>query len=119
VGRHQPSVARFVRDRVAGLNDLPSAFFSVCLTRAAGTDETCATARDLLEECLAETRWEPDVTAPFAGALRYSEYGLVTRFLLRRIAWKYGEDTDTSRDDEYTDWAAVERFAADVAALVD
>ena len=116
VGRHQRYVEQFVRDHVSALNDRPSAFFSVSLTAAAGTVGGRAPAQDLLDEFLAEAGWAPDVTATFAGALRYSEYGLLTRFVMKRIARKYGEDTDTSRDYEYTDWDAVERFAADVAA---
>jgi menaquinone-dependent protoporphyrinogen oxidase len=118
VGRHQRYVTRFVRDYVSTLNDRPSAFFSVSLTAAAGTAGERAPARDLLDEFLAETGWTPDVTATFAGALRYSEYGLLTRFVMKRIARTYGEDTDTSRDYEYTDWDAVERFASDVVAAL-
>jgi menaquinone-dependent protoporphyrinogen oxidase len=34
---------------------------------------------------------------------------------MRRISRKEGGDTDTSRDYEYTDWAAVDRFAAEFA----
>jgi menaquinone-dependent protoporphyrinogen oxidase len=33
---------------------------------------------------------------------------------MRRIAAKEGGDTDTSRDYEYTDWPAVDRFASNV-----
>jgi menaquinone-dependent protoporphyrinogen oxidase len=115
-GRHQRYVERFVRDHVSTLNDRPSGFFSVSLTAAAETPESRTAVRGLLEAFLAETGWTPDVTTTFAGALRYSEYGLLTRFVMKRIARQYGEDTDTSRDYEYTDWDAVERFAADVAA---
>jgi menaquinone-dependent protoporphyrinogen oxidase len=118
VGKHQRYVTRFVRDHAAALNGMPSAFFSVSLTAAAGTDEARETARGLLETFLSETGWEPDATAVFAGALRYSEYGLLTRYAMRRIARQYGDDTDTSRDYEYTDWEAVDRFAAEFADLL-
>jgi menaquinone-dependent protoporphyrinogen oxidase len=37
---------------------------------------------------------------------------------MRRIAAAEGGETDTSRDYEYTDWAAVERFALEMAAVV-
>ena len=119
VGRHQQYVTRFVREHAAVLNGMPSAFFSVSLTAAAGTDEAHETARGLLEEFLTETGWEPDTTTVFPGALRYSEYGLLTRYAMRRIAKQYGEDTDTSRDYEYTDWDAVDRFATEFAGLLE
>ncbi|AUV82727.1 protoporphyrinogen oxidase [Salinigranum rubrum] len=117
--RHQRYVARFVRDHLTTLNEVPSAFFSVSMTAATGTPEADATARGLLEAFLADTGWTPDATAVFAGALKYSEYGLLTRFLMKRIARKYGGETDTSRDHEYTEWDAVERFSGEVADLLD
>ncbi|WP_380674936.1 flavodoxin domain-containing protein [Salinigranum sp. GCM10025319] len=118
-GRHQSSVARFVRDHVDALGGMPSAFFSVSLTAADESDEARATARSLLEGFLAETGWEPDATLVVAGALKYSEYGLLTRFVMKRIARKHGEITDTSRDYEYTDWDDVERFATEFAVGLD
>ena len=37
---------------------------------------------------------------------------------MRLIAWREGAPTDTRRDYEFTDWAAVRRFALDVAGDV-
>jgi menaquinone-dependent protoporphyrinogen IX oxidase len=34
---------------------------------------------------------------------------------MRFIAWREGAPTDPRRDYEFTDWAAVRRFALDVA----
>lgn len=45
-----------------------------------------------------------------AGALKYTQYNPLVRFIMRRIAATAGGDLDTSRDYEYTDWAAVDRF---------
>jgi len=52
----------------------------------------------------------------FAGALLYRRYNPVIRLLMRFIVGAAGGETDTSRDYEYTDWKAVERLAADLAA---
>ena len=35
---------------------------------------------------------------------------------MRFIAWREGAPTDTRRDYEFTDWAAVRQFALDFAA---
>jgi menaquinone-dependent protoporphyrinogen oxidase len=51
----------------------------------------------------------------FAGALRYRSYNPFIRFMMRLIAGAAGGDIDTSRDYEYTDWLAVERFATEFA----
>jgi menaquinone-dependent protoporphyrinogen oxidase len=52
----------------------------------------------------------------FAGKLAYTQYGVLTRWLMRRIAAREGGPTDTSRDHDLTDWVAVRDFALAVAA---
>ena len=46
---------------------------------------------------------------------RQEKYNLLVRFFMKRIARAQGAPTDTSHDYEFTDWAAVDRFVADVA----
>lgn len=119
VGSHQKYVTRFVADHVDELNRLPSAFFSVSLTAAEGTEEARETAQSMVADFLAETGWDPDATAVVPGALTYSKYGLLKRFVMKRIAKQAGGDTDTSRDYEYTDWDEVESFAVAFADTLD
>jgi len=64
-----------------------------------------------------KTGWHPARVELVAGALPYSKYNFLIRYVMRRIAAKEGGDTDTSHDYEYTDWEAVDRFARD--ALCD
>jgi menaquinone-dependent protoporphyrinogen oxidase len=61
---------------------------------------------------------QPRRVACFAGELAYSQDGPFKRQIMRFIAWCEGAPTDTRRDCEFTDWAAVQRFALDVAADV-
>jgi menaquinone-dependent protoporphyrinogen oxidase len=51
-----------------------------------------------------------------AGALMYSKYPLPVKWLMKGIARKAGEDTDTSRDYEYTDWEQVRQYAQMLAS---
>ena len=51
------------------------------------------------------------MTASFAGALKYSVYGPIKRRVMIVFVGLGGGNTDTSKDYEYTDWNAVERFA--------
>lgn len=118
MGTHQRYVVEFVREHLEALNRLPSAFFSVSLTAAHAEPADREPARELLEAFLEETGWEPDRTLLVAGALTYSEYGLLKRVVMRRIAGKSGGDTNTSRDYEYTDWDEVEAFALEFSSLV-
>lgn len=117
-GSHQKYVARFVRDHVETLNRYPSAFFSVSLTAAHDEFEARTPATELLETFLDETGWDPDGTLAVAGALKYSEYGLLKRFVMRRIAGRASGDTDTSQDYEYTDWEDVEAFSREFTTLL-
>lgn len=50
-------------------------------------------------------------TEMIAGALMYSKYSLPLKWIMKRIARIAGEDTDTSKDYEYTDWKRVKRYA--------
>ncbi|AGN02081.1 flavodoxin [Salinarchaeum sp. Harcht-Bsk1] len=115
MGSQPEAIRRLVDEAVETLNAMPTAFFSVSLS-AAGDEEGQADAEGLIHDFLDETGFEPDRTLSVAGALKYSEYGLLTKFMMKRIARKEGGDTDTSRDWEYTDWDSVEAFAAAFAS---
>ena len=54
-----------------------------------------------------------------AGRLAYTQYGLLKRFVMRRIALKAGGPVDTSRDHEMTDWDQVRDVAAELAGVVE
>lgn len=118
-GGYPPSVLSFLRREHPRLNALPTAFVSVGLAVASKTHDGRAQTQPLVDELCRKTGFVPRHVELVAGALKYSQYGLLTRYVMRRIAGKEGGDTDTSRDYEYTDWAAltvfVHRFAAELA----
>lgn len=115
-GHHGKDLVRFVRDRLAALSSVPSAFFSVSLSAAGHSERNRADATRLMEQFLLQTGWTPTERATFAGALKYREYGFLKRWIMRRISKAEGGDTDTSRDYEYTDWEAVDRFTDAILA---
>lgn len=114
-GRHSRELESFARARRDRLAEVPNAFFSVCLS-AGGPGARPAEARRYVDEFRRRTGWEPGAVASFAGALRYREYNPFIRFMMRMIVGMAGGNTDTSANYEYTDWAAVERFALEFAA---
>jgi len=109
-GRHPGYLRSLVRSQRAALEGRPSAFFSVSLS-GGGPHPKLKAARRYLEVFLRQTGWRPQQTATFAGALPFSKYGTFKRLLMVVFVGLSGGDTDTSRDYEYTDWDAVERFA--------
>jgi menaquinone-dependent protoporphyrinogen oxidase len=115
-GHHQRELIDWARHHAITLTSMPSAFFSVCLAVADDTDEARATARGYIDDFADETGWTPGETTTFAGALQYLEYDFMTRTLIRLMMRNQGHPTDTSRDFDYTDWDAVDRFGHDFAA---
>ena len=111
-GRHQTHVAEYVREQREALAKLPTAFYSVSLALRQNTDTGHQEAEGYAEEFLRLTSWRPDQVALFAGALAYTKYNLLLRWVMKRIARdKGGLDLDTSRDYVYTDWSVVRGFA--------
>ena len=117
-GGYQRAVQRWVARRVATLAAAPTAFVSVCLGVLQHDAQVERDLTSILQRFQSATGWAPDVSKLVAGALSYTQYGWVTRLVMRRIARKAGGSTDTSRDHEYTDWndlrAFVEMFARTV-----
>lgn len=110
-GKHHAQLRRLVARYLPTLRARPGAFFSVSLS-AAGTPRQKEVAVAMMDKFLDASGWNPEEMATFAGALQYSRYSTPIRWMIRFIASMAGRDTDTSRDYEYTDWDAVERFAA-------
>jgi menaquinone-dependent protoporphyrinogen oxidase len=101
---------KFVITHRDWLNQVPSAFFTVCMAIHSKNAEEQQQARSFGAMFTSKTSWHPNMMETFAGAIKYTQYGFITRLIMRNIAKKEGGDTDTSRDHEYTDWDAVTRF---------
>lgn len=128
VGRHEKEMVEFVKRHRAGLERAPSAFLSVSLSEAGAEDASAtdkrreratANVKAMIDAFLRETGWNPTRLQPVAGALLYRQYGTIVRLVMRFIAKQAGSTTDTSRDHEFTDWQALDRFADEFANLVD
>jgi menaquinone-dependent protoporphyrinogen oxidase len=117
-GHHQAGASEFARTFQGRLNAVPSAFFSVSLSTASAVIEEREAADRLARQLPQEAGWQPSRIACFAGRLAYTQYGALKRLILRSIAKHEGGPTDTHRDHELTDWAAVVRFANDMAQAI-
>jgi menaquinone-dependent protoporphyrinogen oxidase len=124
IGRHEKEMVAFARAERDALVRLDAAFVSVSLSEAGAenprrsVDERRKAAEDaqhMIDVFVHETGWHPEHVLSVAGALAYSKYNLLVRFLMKQIARKAGAPTDTSRDYEFTDWPALDRFAGEIA----
>ena len=113
-GRHDRSLVKFVREHLSVIASRSSAFVSVsgAMAQFGGRDE----AQRYAEAFLEATGWNPDRTELFAGAMVFTKYNFLLRWVMRRMASSKGLDTDTSHDYEYTDWDAVEKFTREFIA---
>jgi menaquinone-dependent protoporphyrinogen oxidase len=117
-GKHQDEVRDFVIDNRDALSGMPTAFFQVSLSSA--NEEKREEDAGYVESFLTETGWRPDRIGQFGGALRFSEYGFLKRLMMKQIAKDLlTEERKPNGDIEFTDWEAVDAFAADVAAFVE
>jgi menaquinone-dependent protoporphyrinogen oxidase len=118
-GGYQRAVERWVRAHAATLTGRPGAFVSVCLGVLQHDPKVDAELRRIREHFFDATGWHPEIVHVVAGALPYTKYNWLKRWVMRRIVAKAGGDTDVSRDYEYTDWDDVRRFGTGFAGAVN
>jgi menaquinone-dependent protoporphyrinogen oxidase len=111
LSNYQRPVREWVRAHSRELSGMPSAFLSVCLGVLQPEPEVQQELTLIMERFFATSGWRPTSSLAVAGALRYSRYGWLKRWLMRRAARKAGVETDPSRDYEYTDWEELRGFA--------
>ena len=109
-GHHPAYLRTLIRRHGKALAARPCAFFSVSLS-AGGPRPKPAAAQRYIDKFLRRTGWQPQLVASFAGSVKYSLYGPIKRRVMIVFVGLGGGETDASRDYEYTDWDAVERFA--------
>src|SRR5262249_26236145 len=122
---HERELVAFVKEHRDLLERVPTAFVSVSLSQA-GVEDDRRTAEQraqatrnvagVLDTFLRKTGWQPRWIQPFAGALLYTKYNFLVGYIMKMISKQEGGSTDTSRDHEYTDWQAVERFGGRILA---
>ena len=116
-GHHPAYLPKLIRRLGSALSSRPNAFFSVSLS-AGGPRPKPAAAQRYIDKFLRKTGWRPQLVASIAGAVKYSLYGPIKRRVMIVFVGLGGGETDPSRDYEYTDWNAVERFAETYAQLL-
>jgi menaquinone-dependent protoporphyrinogen oxidase len=126
VGHHEREMIEFVRHNKRELQRLGAVFVSVTLSQAGAEDvhapaerraQAARDARRMIDAFVAETGWNPARSFPVAGALAYTRYNWLVRWMMVRIARKQGASTDTSVDHELTNWPILDRFVDDVVTV--
>jgi menaquinone-dependent protoporphyrinogen oxidase len=112
-GRYQTVVGRWLEKHAAELRVKPTAFVSASLGAVQHDPKVDAELDAVVHRFLDPIGWQPTVIKPVAGALLYTKYNVLMRWMMKRIARKAGGYTDTSRDYDFTDWDDLQVFAED------
>jgi menaquinone-dependent protoporphyrinogen oxidase len=111
IHKYQKVVKDYIIKHKDLLNDLKSAFFSVCMAVAREDKSEHEAVYKLTHDFFEQTGWKPFEEVYFAGAVKYTKYDYFKKFIMRLISKKAGGSTDISKDFEYTDWDQVKAFA--------
>jgi menaquinone-dependent protoporphyrinogen oxidase len=112
--QHQTDMVDFVIQHGKWLDDKPTAFISVSLSEAFEDDRPEANL--YIDQFIDETGWTPNLRLSLAGALRYTEYDFMRRWVMRLMAGAKGAPVDATSDHEYTDWDQLFGFLDEFAA---
>jgi menaquinone-dependent protoporphyrinogen oxidase len=119
LGQHEAEMVKFVRANHRQLDEIPTAFLSASLAQAAAENTSLPLEQRMqahdealraVQSFRKKTQWHPLRVQAVAGALRYSDYGALVRFVMMRIAKHAGAPTDTSRDYDFTRWSELNAF---------
>jgi menaquinone-dependent protoporphyrinogen oxidase len=116
VGRHANVIVDYIRSNREVLERMPTAFFSVSMAAASPTAGPDPSGH--IAAFCDQVDWKPSVAVALAGALPYRKYNWLMRFIMKRISKAAGHTTDTTKNHEFTDWAAVTAFANRLADLL-
>ena len=94
-------------------------FLSVSLSICSKLPDEVDSARRIASAFPEQLGWKAGRVVCVAGRLAYTQYGLLKRFVMRRIAVKAGGPADTSRDHEMTDWDQVRDVAAEFVRALE
>jgi menaquinone-dependent protoporphyrinogen oxidase len=117
-GKFQKSITRWVQSHAATLNAKPTAFVGVCLAVLQREPKVQAEVQAIVARFFTGTSWHPTRSITVAGAVPYTRYNWLKRWMMKRIVAKAGGDTDTARDYEYTNWDELRAFSQEFGRRV-
>ncbi len=113
-GSHEREMIQFVKRHRTELERVASALLSVSLTQANAQDrsrqpevrlQAQKDVQRMLDEFYASTGFRPQRVTAVAGALLYSRYNPLIRYIMKPISKRAGGPTDTARDHDFDELA--------------
>jgi menaquinone-dependent protoporphyrinogen oxidase len=110
VQKFSSELQQWVRTFSAALHSKTCALYTVSGNAADPRPGARAADDMLLRKFMNETGLLPAFVASFGGAIHFTKYNFLVRWMMKSISKKAGGSTDTSRDHELTDWNEVDGF---------
>jgi menaquinone-dependent protoporphyrinogen oxidase len=117
-GRHLPKIDAFINEHKTLLRHKRLGMASINLT-ARKPNKNTPQSNPYFKKWIKRHALIPDIAAVFGGRLDYPRYRWLDRQLIRLIMMITGGPTHPRTRLEYTCWADVARFAAQIEALAD
>lgn len=122
LGRHERSMINFIKRHRELLSAKEAALISVGGASAAAEHaetpskrkQYARDAQDAVSLLFSQTTWKADHVEYVGGAVLYRRYSWLVRFIMKRISKSEGLSTDTTKDHDYTNWAALDHFATEL-----
>jgi menaquinone-dependent protoporphyrinogen oxidase len=103
VGNWLPEMVEFMKDNLSRLQNMPVAFFTVCLTLSEDTQENRETVRHYLDPV--RQLVNPVTEGYFAGKMDYARLSLPVRWMVKKMKAPEGD---------YRDWNKIRKWATDL-----
>ncbi len=102
-GNWLPELVDFMKDNLNHLQNMPVAFFTVCLTLCEDTQENRETVRHYLDPV--RQLVNPVTEGYFAGKMDYARLSLPVRWIVKKMKAPEGD---------YRDWNKIRQWASDL-----
>ncbi len=110
MGRPGSALVKWVCKNRNHLQKVNTALFTVSLNASDPRSKARIVDKNQIQTFIDRTGWTPTVSKCFAGALHFSSYSPLLRFVMKRISKSVGGPTDTTKDYDLTKWDDVDSF---------
>jgi menaquinone-dependent protoporphyrinogen oxidase len=107
-GKWQPEAVKFIARHEARLGEVPTAFFTVCITAKDKTEEACEKVSAFLAPVRAMHR--PDLEGFFAGQVDLAKLGFIARMMAKATK---------SPEGDFRDHAAIRAWAEEAVTKLN
>ena len=112
-GNFSKQLYEFIQKNKSIINEKYTAFFGVNLL-ARKKEKSLPENNPYMISFFKKSKWKPDLTAVFAGALKYKQYNLFDKYMILFIMFLTKGPLNKNKDYSFTEWQKVKRFSIQI-----